>query len=361
MTEGIAGQPVTLAANFFQFGGSAPIDVTNLLITIYDVMAGSNVLGPTNVGIQHLATGVYAFTWSIPANQHVGTYVAIWTATEASANETFSVLPISTGTGPPDGPCDGWEDVIWTCTLTPATQAVTGTAVAAASEVLWALTGRRLGLCTVTVRPCRQSCFGQGWPFAQWWELGMWPRPFFYQGVWYNLTCGSCTNGCSCSVVSEALLPSPVAQILQVKVDGVALDPSQYRVDNWRKLVRLGGNQWPICNDLTKADTEVGTWSVTLTFGESVGTLGNMALGELATEFAKLLACDASCKLPKPVQSLTRQGVTFNFLDPNELFTHGRTGLYLTDLFISTVNPGGLTSGSKVYHLDDTPYTITGT
>jgi len=261
----------------------------------------------------------------------------------------------------PDGPCDGWTNVIWTCALTPAMQAVTGTAVSAASEVLWALTGRRLGTCTVTVRPCRSSCFGDGFPFNQWWQLGMWPRPFFYQGVWYNLTCGSCTSGCSCSFVSEALLPSPVNAVSQVKVDGVVLDPSQYRVDDWRKLVRLGGNQWPICNDLTKADTEVGTWSVTLSFGEAVPALGNLALGELATQLAKLIACDTSCMLPKPVQQLVRQGVTLNFLDPNELFTHGRIGLYLCDLFISTVNPYGLQSASKVYHLDDDPYRYTNT
>src|SRR5262249_15263105 len=154
--------------------------------------------------------------------------------------------------------------------------------------------------------------FGDGWPFNYWWQLGIWPRPFFYQGIWYNLTCGSCTNGCSCSVVSEALLPAPVASVSQVKVDGVVLDPSAYRVDDWRKLVRLDGQQWPICNDLTKNDTETGTWSVTLSFGEDIGTLGNMALGELATQFAKLLACDTSCMLPKPVQQIVRQGTTIN-------------------------------------------------
>jgi hypothetical protein len=264
-------------------------------------------------------------------------------------------------TAVPAGPCDGWNDVIWTCNLTPAMQAVTGTAVAAASDVLFALSGRRLGICTLTVRPCRSSCFGDGWPFNQWWQLGMWPRPFFYQGVWYNLTCGSCTNGCSCNYVSEALLPAPVSSIDQVKVDGVVLDPSQYRVDEWRKLVRLGGQMWPLCNDLTKADTEVGTWSVTVKFGVEVSTLGNLALGELASQFAKLIACDDSCMLPKPMQQLVRQGVTLNFLDPNELFANGRIGLYLTDLFLTVENPVGLASPSRVYHLDDSPYRITGT
>lgn len=357
---GIVGQPLALVANFMLPGG-APLDVTNLQVAVFDVATNSNVIGPTSAGIGHPTTGVYTFTWNVPVNQAPGNYVAIWTATETNTSETVDLLPVSVNGGVPSGPCDGWSNVIWTCALTPALQAVTGSAVAAASEVLWALSGRRLGMCQVTVRPCRSSCFGDGWPFTQWWQLGMWPRPFFYQGVWYNLTCGSCTNGCSCSVVSEALLPAPVNQILQVKVDGQVLDASAYRVDNWRLLVRTDGNQWPQCNDLTKDDTETGTWSVTLTFGEDIGTLGNLALGELATQFAKLIACDTSCILPKPVQQLVRQGVTLNFLDPNEIFANGRIGLYLCDLFLTTVNPHGLASTAQVFHLDDDPYRYTNT
>lgn len=267
-----------------------------------------------------------------------------------------------TSPGFDNGPCSGWSAPIWTCTLSPAEVAVTGIAVQAAADVLYALTGRHIGTCQLTIRPCRKNCYGEVWPFTSgWWEVGMYPRPVFYQGTWYNVTCGMCTGGCSCASISEILLPGPVASVISVKVDGVVLDPSLYRVDNYRSLVRLGGSSWPICNNLNLADSQVGTWSVTLTQGEAVSPLGQMALGELATEFAKLLACNADCIFAKPVQQLVRQGVTMNFLDPNMLFANGRIGLYLSDLYISVENPHGLQQRSRVYNIDDPGYRITNT
>jgi hypothetical protein len=362
VTIAIQGQQTVFTLESLVPPSGPPINVTNLQATIYKTSDGSTVIGPTAVGIHHIATGLDTFTWSTPSGQAVGDYVIVWTATEGTSLENFTVLPSTSGQGPSSGPCEGWEAPIWSCALSPAAQAVTGTAVAAAADILYALSGRHLGSCQVTIRPCRQSCLNGSWPFINsWWQFGIWPRPLFFNGTWYNLTCGSCTGGCSCNVVSEALLPAPVIQVLQVKVDGVTLDPSAYRVDNWRRLVRLDGGQWPICNDLTQGDDAVGTWSVTLTYGEPVSPLGQMALGELATQFAKLLACDTDCMLPKPVQQLVRQGVTMTFLDPNELFANGRIGLYLTDLFISIENPSGLVSASTVYDIDDPGYRITNT
>lgn len=261
-----------------------------------------------------------------------------------------------------EGPCAGWDAPIWQCDIASFSPTVTGQATAAAAEILYHLTGNRIGLCTLTIRPCRKDCF-TGWPFASsWWQMGIYPRPLFYQGTWYNITCGGCPNGCSCSVISEALLPAPVSSVGQVKVDGVILPTNAYRVDNWRLLVRTDGGIWPICNDLSKDDSAVGTWSVTVTYGTPLSTLGQMALGELATQFAKLLNCDEDCQFPKPVQQLVRQGVTMNFLDPNEVFANGRVGLYLSDLFITTENPHGLLSTPVAYDVDDMAgYRITNT
>jgi hypothetical protein len=157
------------------------------------------------------------------------------------------------------------------------------------------------------------------------------------------------------------LLPPPVSGIGDVKVDGVTLDPAtDYRVDDYRKLIRLGGLEWPVCNDLSKDDTEVGTWSVEVIVGQPLTPLGEMALGELALQFIKLLLCDKSCALPKPVQSLSRQGISMNFLDPNQVFLNGRVGLHLCDMFIGTTNPNGLKTRSRVYDVDGDNYTIAG-
>ena len=262
------------------------------------------------------------------------------------------------------GPCAAWPVQWGNCDLVSLSPAITGVAVQAATEVLYALSGRRFGTCQLTVRPCRQDCSGMPWtPWGggNWWEWGSWPRPLFYQGVWYNIACGSCRTGCSCNYVSEALLPNPVSAVTQVKVDGVALATTAYRVDDWRTLVRTDGGIWPLYQDLTKDDTQVGTWSVTVQFGENVPVLGQLAVGELACQFAKLLTGDDDCSLPKPVQSIVRQGVTLNFLDPNQVFANGRVGLYLCDLFITAENPHGLPERSQVYDVDKPMYRITGT
>lgn len=256
-------------------------------------------------------------------------------------------------------PCVQWP-VTWTCDLTGISPTITGIAVTMASEVLYMLSGRRFGGCQLTIRPCRRSCFDTTWPYTgNWWMWGQWPRPLFYQGTWYNITCGSCVDDtCSCGVIEEAYLPAPVISVDQVKVDGSTLDVSAYNLRDYRILQRIDGGLWPICNDLTKADTEVGTWSVTLTIGEPVPTLGQVAVGELACQFIKLLTNDKSCALPKPVQQLVRQGVTMNFLDPNEVFANGRVGLYITDLFLSSVNPASLPERARAYDVDGNPYSI---
>jgi hypothetical protein len=265
-------------------------------------------------------------------------------------------IPAGNGTVTPAAPglCEAWSP-IWTCALPTSANAVTGDAVQMASEVLWALSGRQFGLCNVTIRPCRRECYTLGWNgWASWWEYGTYPTPALINGSWFNITCGSCDDGCSCTRVSDVMLPGPVHEIGLVKVDGSILTKNvDYRLDDYRRLVRLGGAEWPLCNDLNLADDQPNTWSVTFSQGQEVPRLGRVAVGILATEFAKMLICDSSCALPKPVQSLSRQGVNLTFLDPNEVFADGRTGLYVPDMFISTYNPRGLKTRSRAYDVDN--------
>ena len=250
--------------------------------------------------------------------------------------------PIST----PPGLCTAWEP-IWPCDIPASSSAVTGSALQMASEVLWGLTARRFGLCSVTLRPCRKDCTGIV-------TSDSYPTPMLISGSWYNITCGSgCGDDCSCVSVSEVILPGPVYEVTEVKIDGVILTKDvDYRLDDFRRLVRLGGPVWPLCNDLNLADTEINTWSVTFDQGEAVPTLGKVAVGILANEFTKMLVCDNTCALPKPVQSLSRQGINLTFLDPNEVFASGRTGLYVPDIFISTYNPNNLRNRARVYNID---------
>jgi hypothetical protein len=240
--------------------------------------------------------------------------------------------------------------------------AVSGDGLAAATEVLFYASGQQFGLCTQTLRPCRRDCEGTYWAGNQFPEWGgglgsSWPVPALIDGQWYNLTCGTCGDNCSCSMISEAMLPAPVYDITEVKVDGVVLSPDAYRVDDYRILVRLDGEMWPWCNDLSVGDTEVGTWSVTARFGQPPPVLGSIAVGELACEISKLIACDSGCKLsPFFLQSLNRQGVQFTF-DPQQEFGM----LPATSLFIKTFNPNGLRGRAQAYNLDGPTFRIVGT
>ncbi len=269
-------------------------------------------------------------------------------------NQTTEV-PVATGGTPP---CEDWP-ITWTCDVSTVSPAITALAVDSATEILFALSGRRFGVCQVTSRPCRQECYD---PFPDNWLPwgGSWPQPALIGGQWFNITCGSCSRSCSCTSVSEVLLPTPVHRIIQVVIDGVVISPDAYRLDNNRLLVRVDGGIWPLCNDLSKNDGEPGTWSITAAYGEPIPQIAALAMGELACEIVRG-ATGGDCRLPAGVTQLARQGVTIQYPDVGELLRGGRTGLYLVDLFLSAYNPAGLTRRSRVYSVDAPPFRRAGT
>lgn len=226
----------------------------------------------------------------------------------------------------------------------------------AAQEILYQRSGRQFDQCTQTLRPCRQSCYGDTWPWSSTWSEwgGQWPFPYLYAGQWFNLGCGACnTDGCSCTIIHDILLPHPIASVTDVKVDGVPLTPVEDHVlvYDQRRVLRIDGEAWPTCNDLSKTDSEVGTWSITVVTGTPVPTLGQLALGELTTQMVN--ACiGGDCSLPWNVQQLVRQGVTQTRLDPNELFAAGRLGLFYSDLFLSTYNPQNIRDRARAFDPD---------
>lgn len=225
----------------------------------------------------------------------------------------------------------------------------------AATEVLWAKSGRQFDECTLMLRPCQKDCWGGSFPFADTWnEFGTrWPYPYNYAGQWFNLGCGGCPGTCSCTVLYEAQMPQPISRIVQVLVDGVPLiSGSSYKVYDYQTLIRTDGEPWPLCNDLNKDETEVGTWAVEAVIGTEVPVLGRLAVGELALEFINACVDADNCMLPKPVQQIVRQGVSLTFLDPNEVFAAGKIGLFNADLFISTFNPGGIPARAQAIDVD---------
>lgn len=215
----------------------------------------------------------------------------------------------------------------------------------AASDILFELSGRRFaGVCQDTVRPCgRSDATDNGRPI----------RGYDYGG--YGCSCNS-SRRCGCASVSEITLGAyPVNSIVSVKVDGETLDSSTYRIDDNRYLVRLpdadGTNPgWPCCQDMSLADTEDDTWSVTFTYGSPPPAAGVKAAAELACQLA--LACQPEdvgrCRLPQRVTQITRQGTTAVLLDPFDFLDNGKTGIYSVDLFLRTYNPKGLRQRATV-------------
>lgn len=247
----------------------------------------------------------------------------------------MSAIPCQPWTTPTALPCDLPGDAA-------------ATAIEAASFVLWALSGRRHGVCSATVRPCVGRCS----PAGGWHRWGEPWRPVLYDGEWLNV-CGHDAGVCGCGPTSEIVLPlSPVVEVSAVEVDGVALvEGTDYRLDG-NRLVRLGGERWPTEQNLDLVDGDPGTWSVAFTYGVEIDALGVLAAGELACEFGKALTGASGCRLPQRVTSLTRQGVSMALIDPQEFLRDGRTGFYLADLWLNAVNPDGLRSASRVYSPD---------
>jgi hypothetical protein len=77
-----------------------------------------------------------------------------------------------------------------------------------------------------------------------------------------------------------------------------------------------------------------------------------MAARTLAMEFAKLWAGDDDCALPQRVTSVSRQGVSYTILDNQEFIQELRTGIYVIDLFLKTVNPDNARKKAKVFTPD---------
>lgn len=66
---------------------------------------------------------------------------------------------------------------------------------------------------------------------------------------------------------------------------------------------------------------------------------------------AELVAASTGeyCRLPERVTSVSRQGVSYTVLDPQDFLTEGRTGIYEIDLALSVYNPGRAKARARVF------------
>lgn len=341
---------------------------------------GNIVSGPSIASIIELSsTGIYSAERTAPVA--LGQYTLIWSTDGSFDPDSVLIEDLlvseaaSVGALPPiaapeegglvAGPCTAWitEEEVAEChaeigtDLTPLESPVSS-----ASQLLFERSGRLFsGLCEKTVRPCGQSsCF----PWPQVLEGSgyvVWPYSWRSDGWW-----GDSGRWCGCSALSRVRLPGyPVREVLEVLIDGVAIDASGYRLDEHQWLVRLrdaDGEQqyWPSCQNLDEAQTEVGTWAVRYQYGQSPPQAGKDAAAELAWQI--YLACSdnaAQCKLPRGTQRISRNGVSIDikaFTAWGHTSEGWKTGLPLVDLFLNTYNPHGIRRRAAIISPDVTPY-----
>lgn len=337
----------------YAHGGSGLVPGLEVAVIDND---GNTVIGPTAADIAEqivdgTPTGIYV--WNAPAAPAIiGQYSLVWSplgdwnALETSVDELV-VVPIGTSTLPgipvdegdelSVGPCSTWTTPAEVVAFCASEDVDSGSdiylldeAVIISSQELYAASGKQFaGICENFVRPCSDGC-SCGYQVLSRGHLVGWD--------------GECWGGyaCGCHPEPRVKLAGYVREILEVTIDGIVVDPSLYRVDKNKYLVRTDGSRWPSCQTLELNSDEVGTFAVSYTYGRIPPLMGQMAARQLACEIFK----DSSgleCALPTGVTRVTRQGITFerSFFqrDPDGLW---RTGMALVDMFLNTVNPHGL-------------------
>lgn len=269
------------------------------------------------------STGKYRYTITVNA-------AGVWTYTFTASGAT-----VETETGyflvevpdPSVGPCEPWTSATEIFNCAPASgvatasrdYALAGDAADAASRILFVLSGRRYpGICVETVRP-------------------------------YSCGCAS-RAVCACSGISEIRLGGeyPVRGIQRVRVDGSTVARTAYRVDDRSKLVRIDGLAWPSSQDLSSDPASAtGTFDVAYYYGTEPPADGKRAASRLAAEL--YMSCTGgTCNLPARLQSITRQGETLAFLDPQDFLEDGRLGIYEVDTFLSAERYGAAHLGTVI-------------
>lgn len=247
--------------------------------------------------------------------------------------------------------------LVWCGDVSDLSPAVTGHAVEFATGILWQATGRQFGNCTVPLRPCRTDC-SRDWPSDVRWFNGVasssiwdYPWPALVGGMWVNLACGLCSDGCSCGTTSKVILGEKVNAIESVVIDGTQLPVTgAYALYNGNELFRTDGGEWPTCQDWN-ATSGLGTWFVNASFGSDPPPGAGMAVGSLAADIARACA-GADCNLIQSVQRVVRQGVTFEKVPAKDLLDSRLTGNDLADLFIRTNNPAGIPDRARAWSPD---------
>jgi hypothetical protein len=252
------------------------------------------------------------------------------------------------------GPCSPWvtsAEVLATPSAEGLDAGLVDEMILVAGEVLYSLSGQQYaGVCSDVVRPL------QRWFALDGGQFGFPPGWQSWRNWWGVHSCGlPPSRAGGCGPLSEITLGAyPLREIIEVRIDGIVIDPTTYRIDDRRYLVRVDqtGETFPCCQNLAADPTvDVNTFQVAFEWGQAPPTSGRRACIRLATELAKAESGNP-CNLPERVLNLQSQGISFALIDPQTFLDKSRVGIYLVDLFLAAVNPHGLRRRSTVISPD---------
>lgn len=194
-----------------------------------------------------------------------------------------------------------------------------------ASDILSLVTGGVVsGICTVTVRPvnlCHDPYIDSMYPPRDW------RRQF--------------------GGINTIPLRGPNTDIVEVVVDGVVLNPSEYGLLDNQYLYRKAGC-WPQRNDLTSPATQTNTFEITYRFGREPDKLTRMACIELACELLKDVKGKAS-SLPRGVTSASIQGASISVRNRADALRSGDEQIPVVARFMSIYANDGVNMVAGVW------------
>jgi len=123
---------------------------------------------------------------------------------------------------------------------------------------------------------------------------------------------------------------------------GTALAPTDFWVINKKYIQKRDNTPWLL---------DLGV-EITYRSGVNPPEAGRQAAIILANQLIAAETDPENCQLPQRVTSVSRQGLDFTLLDPQDFLEQGRTGIYEIDAFIKASNPINARKKPRVFSVD---------
>lgn len=361
MSGYLVGAPVVLAIDDIKNGAGVLTNpaTINLILRAPNGGATTHPVGD----LTHVSTGAYEYVfYGAPGDG--GEWAWRWEHTNPTnaLEGTFVIDESSLLAGdaqvPRTGPCSPWTDydevqargTLPTLAGEVGIEEAVAQAIEAASDVLYQLGGRRWpGVCDATVQV--QNLNPWALPLPEGGSVG-WRDPAYWAGGGYWAPGGMMAGFYWREQGAILTLPGPILSIKQIRLAGVVLDASAYRIVDWSEIVRVDGGVWPVMGLITDATPAI---EIDYTFGQAPPQIGRMAAASLARELVLAFTGDDACRLDRRVKAIIREGITeemgLGLPGISESLRDGNTGIPEVDLFVHTHNPSHLKRPARLLGL----------